>query len=516
MRANNWVWLAIAMLVLGLTTTNNIYADSTGATSPTDATDTPSSIDDFGDATNDNAFASDNVRVTAELDEDQAYGAFGFDITIPAGSTIDGITVSIEARRDSTFPTCGSIIGSPSFDVRLSDPTLVGAPTGLGSFIGDIKTTGSFGAIDSILSVGGSSDTWSLTHTDSSIDNLWVLLTTNCGTAPLSFMELDHLTVEVEYTLPPEEPEQQGGGQDEFEWMTKPTFGISPTSHQLVIKCGFAMDSKCFDMTDEWHTPFDKIVINTGETHDFELNIQSQMRLKDAGFCLVPQIGSMEGELCLGVSLDGNGGIIGTEINQDEQLVDQSKITFGVGRDGANYKILINNVEFLDQPFYEVIGLYATDYQPRIVNTFLNEGIDVIGESFVEQPIVKIASNEKQRHSYGGDNSGTITLTRIDKFENLWATEDGVRYTFNSFGTPIKVSQDEVQRIRDGAEMTMTRNNSNFQLIKDWAIDQAEQKMREMYPSLFKEQEFSELENIVTHDEPYINHKEILASKLFN
>jgi len=62
----------------------------------------------------------------------------------------------------------------------------------------------------------------------------------------------------------------------------------------------------------------------------------------------------------------------------------------------------------------------------------------------------------------------------------------------------------------------MTRQNSNFQLLKDWTTSQAEQKMRELYPNMFKEESFSELGNIFTHNEPYINHKKILADSLFN
>ena len=506
MRAITWAWIAIAMLVLGLTTTNNIYADSTGATSPTVAVTTPASISQF--INEGNAFASDDVRATAPLIfSDQAYGAFGFDISVPDGSTINGITVSVEARKTGSIlgQQCGSLIGDPQFSVKLSDPTLVGAPIGFGSFAGDTKTTGDFlQNVDSIQILGGTSDTWNNAYTD--VDNFWILITSECGTI-IPRLQLDHVTVDVDYTLP-----ASGGGQNDLEWKSKPTFGISPTSTTLVIKCGFGMDNNCFDMTDEWHTPFEKIVINTGETHDFELNIQAQMRLKNAGFCLVPAIGSMEGELCIGVSLDGNGAITGTEVNQDEQLVDESQITFGVGRDGVNYKILINNVEFIDQPFYEVIGLYATDYQPRIVNTFLNEGIDVVGESFVEQPVTQIASNLKAT----AGSTGLITLTRVDKFENIWSTDEGILYTFNDFGSAVKLTPVQVERIADVTQNVMTRTNNNFQLIKDWTTNEAEQKMREMYPNMFREVEFSEINDIVSHNVEYVNHKQILASKLFN
>lgn len=496
MRHNNWALLAIAITIIGLSvTTTNIYADSTGATSPTDAISGVASINDFTSRTS--AFVSDDADAVGTSGDDQAYGDFG--LAIPTGSAINGITVSLEGSKEGTFFgfECGDLVGSPTMTVILSDPTLVGDPTGTGSFVGDSKTTTSFAqSVDSIKLLGSTTDTWSNTYTAEQLANLWVLVTTNCGSAGTT-LHLDHLTVDVDFTAPEEEEEDDSkNGNDDNKWRTKPTFGISPTSKSLVVDCGFGIDQTCYDMTDEWYTPFDKVIINTGEKHNFQLNAMAQMRLKNAGFCLVPQIGSMEGELCIGVTLDGNGNLIGTEINQDEPLVDESAITFAVTRDGAFYNIRINNVMFIDQPFFQVIGLYGTDYQPRIVNTFLNEGIGVVGESFVEQPTIKIASNEKTKY---GD-SGSITLTRVDKFENLWTTYNGILYTFNDHQSPIKVTQEGFKRFQDTVQNVMTRKNSNFQYMIDYSTAQADKKMREMYPELFREVEFAELGNIFSHD----------------
>src|SRR3972149_3011085 len=86
----------------------NIYSDSTGALSPTTANSLVSSINDF--TNRNNAF-----------------------------------TINLEGDRDEC-PTASN----PRFRVQLSDPTLVGDPTGLGSFTSTTQTTTNLVAGDSI------------------------------------------------------------------------------------------------------------------------------------------------------------------------------------------------------------------------------------------------------------------------------------------------------------------------------------------------------------------------------
>lgn len=663
----------IGLLLLAITVTSgiaiqNVFADTTGVKSPTDAISVIASINDFVSRTS--AFASDDVRATAQLSDNQAYG--GFTLGVPSGATINSLTVSLEAQKFGTIfgAECGDTIGDPNFDVRLSDPTLIGDPTGTDSFTGTILTTTDFTqAVDTIESV-----IFSPSHTAEELDNLWILLTANCGSSFFgsdTLLRLDHVTVEVDYdevdTTPPvitllgDTPQfinitdayielgatalddvdgnitgdividssdvnttshgaytvtynvQDSSGNDAVEvsrdvvvldniapvivlngdgsieipygipyldlgatafdvddgnltssivtvnpvnvfqplttffvtydvtdtsgnvadqvvreikvlkkpqnddegaWKSRPTFGISPTSNSLVVECGFKMDQSCFDLTDSWHTPFDKIVINTGETHNFELNVQAQKRLHNVGFCLVPQIGSMEGELCIGITLDGNGDIIGTEINQDESLVDESLVTFSATRDGANYNIKINNVMFQDQPFYEVIGLYASDYTPRIVNTFLNEGLDVVGDSLLESKTIMIPKEGKPVYSLMGDNSNMQELTLIDKFSNLWENEEGILYTFNEYKTWVKVTPDTMQRFQDQTENVMTRQNSNFGLLVDYENESAMDTLKKLYPSMFSEESFAEINNIKSMELPEVTQREITLSQL--
>lgn len=186
--------MLLAFTITIFITSNNVFADSTGDTPPTLAATSPASISEF--INENNAFVSDNNRAIGFINFDQAYGAFGFDISIPDGSTINGITVKIEGRKS---PLCGAIIGSPTFSVKLSDPSLVGNPTGLGSFTSIPQTTTSFGTSDSTKTLGSSTDLWGNVYSD--VDNLWILVTSKCGLL-ITSMQLDQVTVDVDYSVP--------------------------------------------------------------------------------------------------------------------------------------------------------------------------------------------------------------------------------------------------------------------------------------------------------------------------
>jgi len=244
--------LLLAITITFTLTSNNAFADSTGEQSPTIAATSPASISQFVSDTN--AFASDNVRATAIIiGSDQAYGAFGFDLSIPTGSTINGITVSLEGRR-SLLP-CGAIFGDPKFSVQLSDPTLIGNPTGIGSFVGDIKTTTDYGPVtDSIKLLGSPTDTWSNTYTD--LNNFWILITTECGTL-LTNMQLDHVTVNVDYTLP------RRGSDDDCTNCTQPSIGMTERG-QRVVDDGITVNGNTMD-ANYYFTDFPLVQANIGE-----------------------------------------------------------------------------------------------------------------------------------------------------------------------------------------------------------------------------------------------------------
>jgi hypothetical protein len=182
--------------------TTDAFADS--VTKSTTVADGSSAVNDFNDR--DDAFTSNNQDAEGEDNEKQAYGGFGF--AIPTDATIDGITVILESEWDE----CNS--GNARFDVRLSTPGTAWNPSNIdstGDFSGDTKTVSITSGSDAIYNVGGSSDKWSLNHTPTDLDTLYVLLTTQCDeSGGNDEIKLDHLQVKVDYTPAPVDTDGDG------------------------------------------------------------------------------------------------------------------------------------------------------------------------------------------------------------------------------------------------------------------------------------------------------------------
>lgn len=226
----------------------SIFADTTGNQPPTVADSTHPSISEF--INENNAFTSDNNRAIGFINFDQAYGAFGFDISIPVGSTINGITVNLEGRSS---PLCGAIVGSPTFSVRLSNPSLVGSPTGLSSFTGNTYTTTNFGTSDTTKILGSPINTWGNSYQN--LDNFWILVTAKCGLL-ISSMQLDQVTVDVDYTAPVKTSHKCSNCQ-------QPSIGITSDGRR-VVDGGITVNGKTTD-ANFYHTSFPLIQADIGQ-----------------------------------------------------------------------------------------------------------------------------------------------------------------------------------------------------------------------------------------------------------
>ena len=265
----------------------------------------------------------------------------------------------------------------------------------------------------------------------------------------------------VTANFPPPATESHGKSSS-HKWKEKPTFGLSHNPGKQVVTCGFKMGSSCYDITDNFHTPFDKVIINTGSTQDFAMKIHALKGLKRVQFAFVPEVGAMHKAEVIIEAWFNQDLTLDKEVvvHQKENIVDDSNISISVTKTGIEYDVKINGVKFLEQPFFEVIAIKASDFNNRAVITYLNDGIDVVGESYNEEPTVQIPS--EQRHQ------GLQTLTRIDKFTDTWENKDGILYTKNEFETWKRITPITLEKSNEGHWNAMTRMNDNFSIIQDY------------------------------------------------
>jgi len=192
-------WLGIPVLVVALVVGGVLILKGSGDTPFAFAADSgfksPTSTgEDHNDWSNpSNGFASDNSRATYQSATDRGdQDYYNFTFGVPAGATIDGIELSVEGK--TSFSTL-----VPEFELSWD-----GGAT--------YTTTGyslSWTATESTQSVGGATDKWGRTWSDTELSdtNFRVRIDTrNLG----SFVyQLDHIQAKVYYTA------SGGGGESD-------------------------------------------------------------------------------------------------------------------------------------------------------------------------------------------------------------------------------------------------------------------------------------------------------------
>jgi hypothetical protein len=171
--------IAAAILLLVVPTAPALAADS-GWKAP--SLSIPS--DGTGFTNPDNAFSSDDVYATVDVDgQQQQYTNFG--LSIPDGATINGIRVRVEAHHSTGH-------GLRRFVVDLSW-------NGGTNWTSTTLKTGQFGTSDTTRTVGSTTQTWGRTWSadDFTDANFRVRLTTDLGSGTLS---VDYVVVRVYYT----------------------------------------------------------------------------------------------------------------------------------------------------------------------------------------------------------------------------------------------------------------------------------------------------------------------------
>lgn len=137
-----------------------------------------------------NCFVSDDVYATAVLAnaQSQYLKATNFSFSIPAGSTIDGITVEIEK---SMAPLGAGITDTA---VRIVKGGVIGAT--------DRSDATSWGTTDAYTTYGSASDLWGETWAVADINGstFGVVISCTSGLGPDTTAQIDHIRITVNYT----------------------------------------------------------------------------------------------------------------------------------------------------------------------------------------------------------------------------------------------------------------------------------------------------------------------------
>jgi hypothetical protein len=265
-----------------------------------------------------------------------------------------------------------------------------------------------------------------------------------------------------------------GKSGDNHEHNTRPTFGLDHNNNQKVVDQGFKINEKTFSIKDNFHTPFAEQSIIIGESNSFESKIYAEKGLKVQEFLFgIPQVGEAhQAELGIEVWFGHDGEIQQVKAIQKSNVVDESSIVATHEKSKCNSSDpdeecdLVNiSVMFLEPLKDKVMALKAIDFKNRYQITYLNEGVNVLGESLNPTQKTTIPSGVK--------GEGLLQISQISKYSPYWESKDGRVFEMNSFGS-FKQVNFEFERFHDDGDVR-TRMHSGFGGILEYEQKRATQ-----------------------------------------
>jgi hypothetical protein len=243
--------------------------------------------------------------------------------------------------------------------------------------------------------------------------------------------------------------------------LTRPTFGLSHQTNEIIVENGFSFNGQSFDINDNHHTAFAEQTIEIGKVNSFEAITFSPENLRVQEFLFgIPNKGEAHlAELAIEVWFNFDGEIKTVKTIQDSKIIDSGNISvihekakcrasdFEKKCDTTKVSII-----FLEPLKDKVMAIKAIDYKNRYQTTYLNEGFGIKGASLNLMSTVMIPSPAKFE--------GLISVTQIEKYNSYWVAQDGRLFERNDFGS-FKQINHKFERFQDNGE-PLTRHHSGF------------------------------------------------------
>ena len=343
-----------------------------------------------------------------------------------------------------------------------------------------------------------------VTHTSSSIDTnaegtftiTYDGLPDASGNQPVSIV----LTVNVVTECPANQIPNldnicivSSNGGSSSEWKTKPTFGVSWENNQPFVNDGFTLNNHTLDITDNWHTDFVLIGSIIGDSNNVKIKTFAPKGLRTVMLSLgVPEVGKVtDAETDIIISIQPNYtsvidySITGITHEQKESLVDETQTTATLSKSSCSSVDIMEKCYTVDINFVvlaplksDPIAITAVDAKNRYTTTYINAGVEFIGDSLLEPATAQLVT--KKGNQYVAE---TIELVKQDRRYNLWEDQYGNYWTQNDHDTWIQLTFPEITIRQDPSVSVMTRMHSTF----SDELDAHTQSMESLRDSLFKD-----------------------------
>jgi len=266
--------------------------------------------------------------------------------------------------------------------------------------------------------------------------------------------------------------DKNGSGGNEH--LTRPTFGLSHETFETIVDNGFRINDQSFTIHDNHHTPFAQQTVNIGAVNSFEAKIYASKGLQVQEFLFgIPNVGEAHlAELGVEVWYGFNGEIEEIRAVQKSNVIDKETISVTHKKIKCQESDLEERCDvtkvsgvFLESLQDKVMAIKAIDYKNRYQITYLNEGIDIVGDSLNPMLTEMIPSTVR--------NEGLVKVTQTAKYSPYWVTEDGRMFERNIFGSFQQINY-SFERFQDAGN-PYTRLHSGFGGIIEYEQNRATQ-----------------------------------------
>lgn len=247
-----------------------------------------------------------------------------------------------------------------------------------------------------------------------------------------------------------------------------PPTGYKDSQGNEIVKNGFVYNGVVTDLTG-YHTPFDKIIVTTGLTNNitvkgFDNNGLSNIKWLQIGFGM-PGIGSPLANAQSLVTVYFTNTEIGEiVIREDYPLIKIISISTEIVECGyVNYDCLQVSLDhiFLDQPKYDVVAVNWLDNYSYGQTYFVNDGVNVTGES-LNEPLISKVSVGKGGVFYP-QIAGQVELTLVDYKTDTWQDPFGYLWTSDNYNSFVMTDNVPVPMKDPDLEFSvMKRHSSHF------------------------------------------------------
>jgi len=400
--------------------------------------------------------------------------------TIPVGGTLaDPVNVAVDSNGriivlDDGGPTAIDIYDSSGNYLNLSFGTIT-TPIGLDVdsnnriIVSDVATSGVlvFNSLGNLLTTFGGSGTGDGQFTfpaKLAVDSNDRIIVPD-GAGPSSRIQVFVYATES----------STGGGGGSYKHKTAPTSGLDWTTHRQIVTDGFRINDFIVTIDDNWWTDFPEQRILLMMPNEFEIKTYAQnggLLVQELCFGLAEVGLTNTAEVCLEAWYDYQQNIVELKVIQETDVIDVDQVYATTSEkkcsesgDMKCTSTLFHNVKFKESMRYNVMAIKSIDQSRRsMMPTSLNDGIDLIGVSINPKPTMTIPGIEKYE--------GLITITQIEKYSNLWISDDGRIFDVNSSGSASIVDKDYT-RHRDTDAFYMDRNHSEFDKLIAWTQQNA-------------------------------------------